>query len=701
MAQRAWKLANPALAVGILLDGEGRLLCSSLADRLMGREWIHSGVPSDEILVEVAPEGGAPATLCGVSGWDLLGESTGVEGSWRSLTLSLASRGAPISVHRTWSLHRSLPILRQTSEIENTGGRGLDLLRADTFRLRLAPVPDDLQLRWLNNYCRGLKPRPSHPVHTRSVGENVRHFIETGPYSPDCAWFTLSIPGVPERGLVGGWEWSGPMAVGFGDWDGACLVTGGLACDGMKEPLPPGATFTVPGCWIGFYHGDIDEASELARRYTERIAPARVPWKRYPTLGYCSWADSLDGSSSPFVPAGTNPWFPTEENLLSQVDAAARSGFELYILDYGWFPRVGDWRCDPDRFPSGPGRIVRAVKASGMKLGLWMGFAAADPQSAVVREHPDWLATWDGAPIPDAFPIRCSAQVWNTRVLCLGHEPAARWATEQVERIVEEFEVDWLKHDFDTVTLCQSKDHSHTPGDGRIAICAGYYRLLDSVMERHPGTVIDNWESDSALPDFGMIRRHHVHLVGDAYSAFLLRQMFYGASRLFPPEMLHRYLRLEDSDLDMRASMRSAMVGGPLTILSDPRKWTPEQARVFKEEAALYRRFRGLFRRGTMYCPLGRPTGTGWDAFQFHEPKGGVVFVFRNDNPRSSIRIPLRGLERRARYVIQSVDGGPARGALGARLSSAGFLAELPERNSAGVYRYRRAAQEKGMQEKR
>lgn len=684
-----WLLSNRSIRQSIVLDDEGRLSCRSLRAASGGPEWIHPTKPSDEFLLELsglegaagpAAPGAPPAangqsasvTLTGSSPWSLVDASRSAARGWKLLEVVLASRDHPVEIRRTWAVHRTLPAIRQWTAVRNTGRRALVIRRIDSFRLRLAPVPEDLELSWINNYCRGLKPSPSHPVHRRTVGTNVRHHVETGPYSPDCAWFTLEIPGTG-TGITGGWEWSGPVSVGFGDWDGPCLVNGGLAPEGMEERLGPGASFRAPAGWYGFHTDGIEGAARLAAAFTSAVSDCAPPKRDWPWLGYCTWADSLDGEASPFVGTGVHPWFPTEENVLSQVEAAAEAGFDLFILDYGWFPRVGDWWCDPQRFPGGPKRIVRAVKARGMKLGIWMGFAAADPGAAVARDHPDWLATYGGKPIPDAFPIRCSAQVWNTRVLCLGHRPVVDWIIEQADRVVEEFELDWFKHDFDTVTLCQSAGHTHTPGDGRIACVEGYYGILEHLHRRFPRLVLDNWESDSALPDHGMMARHHVHLIGDAYGSFLLRQMFYGASRLFPHDRLHRYLRLEDSDADAAAALRSAMIGGPLTLLSDPRKWTPARRAVFALEAARHRRLRGLFRDGAMHALLGRPTGLGWDAFQFQAGDRGVVFAFRNASPEPHARLRLCGLQPARRYRVTDEDTGRSRTLAGARLAADGI----------------------------
>jgi alpha-galactosidase len=316
-----------------------------------------------------------------------------------------------------------------------------------------------------------------------------------------------------------------------------------------------------------------------------------------------------------------------------------------------------------------------------------MGFGNVDPQAKVRLEHPDWLAIYNGKPIPEDFFMRTGASVWGTNILCLGHKPAREWAKAQLSRVLEEFEIDWLKHDFDTITLCTSTEHTHTLGDNRIAACEAFYEIMGMVNQKFPHILCENWENASGLPDYGMIQRHHVHLIGDAYSAILLRQMYYGVSHLFPSDRLYRYLRFEDSKGEFRYIFRSGSIGGPISLLSDPRLMTAEQKQRFKEEAALYKRFRGFFSTGRLYRLIGRPTTSGWDGYEYwdSEAKAGVVYVFRNEAPAVSQRVVMKGLNPKAQYQVERVDGKTATTHTGRELMGKGFLLELPEKNSSEI----------------
>jgi alpha-galactosidase len=670
-----------------LVFSDGRFTCSSLANGATGREWIHPAEPSDEFLVQVAEH-----ELTGTSGWRLAGhdQKAGERGG-RLTVISLESTAHPVRVVRYYSSFGDLPLIRQWTVLTNIGTLPLKIRRIDTFRLRVSPVPAALELRWLNNFGRAMIPSPGNPIQSRTVEENTEQAVRTGPYSPDCAWFSLAIPGAGES-LIGGWEWSGPMVITFRGGVDPCLVSGGLDPNGMAEEVAPGASISSPCGWYGFLNGDLDDAAALSHVLVRtRLAPA-LPKEGFPWAGYCTWATAIDAERNPANEPGTNPWFSSEKNLLGQVEAAASVGCELFLWDYGWFPRVGDWWFDPSRFPQGAKRVSSAVHGKGMKLGLWFGFGNAVDDSRVVREHPDWLAEYNGKPIPDDFFIRTGASTWKTRILCLAHRPAREWVKQQLARAIDEAEVDWLKHDFDLITVCQSRRHTHTPGDGRVAACEGFYEIMDFVRSRYPAIVCEHWMNDSATPDYGVIRRHHVQLIGDAYDAFRLRQMVYGHLQMFPLDRQHRYLRLEDSKGDLATVLQSSMIGGPWTLLSDPRLLAPEKRKLLAAEIGLYKRFRPLFSSAKVYRLIGRPHPRAWDAIQLWDASRGegLLYVFRGRHPSSTWKLRLRGLEPAAAYEVDILRRPGSARLEGSRLMSDGLAMELNSPDSCELVALKR-----------
>jgi hypothetical protein len=677
--ENTWTIGNEAIGQTLAFEHSG-LRCVSLRHRKTAREWIHPALPSEEMLVSV---GDPPVAVSGKGPLRLLRQARRSSGVWNELLLEFELPGASVTLTRRYLHHATLPVIRQQTILRNSGGKPVTVSRCDAFRLRVGPSPEPLELHWINNFGRAMMPEPGNPIHHASVDDNSRCQVRSGPYSPDFGWFALTQSRLGE-GLVGGWEWSGPMTVEFGDRRDPCLIHGGWDAEGLAEPLEPGATLAGPMGWYGFFEGGLDEAAHLSHQLVEALAPP-IRVEGAPWVGYCTWSASLD-EKSPFN-AGAHPWFPTERNLLGQVEAAAALGFDMYLWDYGWFPRVGDWHCDPRRFPNGPGTVVRAVKKAGMKLGLWIGFGNADDDSEVVREHRGWLATYGGEPIPDRFFTRTAASVWKTRTLCLAHRPAREWVKEQLARVIDSFELDWLKHDFDLITICQDRHHTHTPGDSRVASCAAFYEIMDFVRSRWPNLLCENWMNNSAVPDYGVIQRHHVQLIGDAYQPFQLRQMFYGHVQVYPPDRQHRYLRFEDGHGDFLTMMRSGSIGGPLTILSDPRRMSEGQRRILKEEIARYRANRHLLVGARVSRLLGRPHPRAWDAVQFWRPdlRQGLVYVFRGDHPQAERTVPLRHLEGPETVRAVDLDTGAWHS-----VTNAALRVSLPKPGTCALFRLER-----------
>ena len=674
-----------------LVFADGRFSCRSLVNGANRREWIHPAEPSDEFLAQISEENNRETTFTGASGWRHTGHEERTEKGSRLTIITLESITHPIRVTRHYVSPEKLPVVRQWTVVTNIGMKALKIRRLDTFRLRISPVPAALELRWINNFGRAMNPSPGNPIQVRTIDENTEQMIRTGPYSPDCAWFNLGICGAGES-LIGGWEWSGPMVVAFGGGVDPCLLSGGLDPDGMTEELAPGASISSPAGWYGFVNGDLDDAADLSHSLVRTQLGPPLPQEHFPWVGYCSWSTALDTDRNPASEPGTHPWFSTEKNLLGQVDAAAEIGCELFLWDYGWFPRLGDWWFDPARFPQGPKRIARAVHEKGMKLGLWFGFGNPVEESRVVREHPDWLAEYHGKPIPDDFFIRTAASTWTTRILCLAHRPAREWAKQQLSRVIEEAEIHWLKHDFDLITICQSRRHTHTPGDSRVAACEAFYEIMDFVRERYPGIVCEHWMNDSATPDYGVVQRHHVQLIGDAYDGFRLRQMVYGHLQIFPLDRQQRYLRLEHSAGELTTILQSSMIGGPWTLLSDPRLLGTEQRQVLTNEIALYKKHRTLFATGTVHRLIGRPHPRAWDAIQlWDQSRGqGLLYVFRNQHPSSTWEVRLRGLDAGTAYSAEFHRNPGAVRFEGSRLINEGLRVELPRPNTCELIALRR-----------
>ncbi len=164
-----------------------------------------------------------------------------------------------------------------------------------------------------------------------------------------------------------------------------------------------------PELWCEAFLGDallgVDERRELHDLVVASGAPAEAllaGWARLAgsvgearvdapyQVGWCSWYHYFHDV--------------TEADILSNLSLADDWPFDVFQVDDGYQPAIGDWLTTNDRFPSGLEAIARQITSAGRHPGIWLAPFLAAPDSEVATRHPDWLAhTADGEPLITMF----------------------------------------------------------------------------------------------------------------------------------------------------------------------------------------------------------------------------------------------------------------------------------------------------------
>jgi len=133
-------------------------------------------------------------------------------------------------------------------------------------------------------------------------------------------------------------------------------------------------------------HGGDDDALNPLAWYCEAVGRhcgARLSSGPAPT-GWCSWYEHMERVSSEILVANAN----------TMVAARNSSGPSLSVLqlDDGYAANWGDWHTpNPARFPRGLQAASQAALDRNLTPGLWVAPFAADNDSQVVKDHPDWV----------------------------------------------------------------------------------------------------------------------------------------------------------------------------------------------------------------------------------------------------------------------------------------------------------------------
>jgi len=458
-------------------------------------------------------------------------------------------------------------------------------------------------------------------------------------------------------------------ALGLGESDAEDLS--------YRTRLAAGATFETPTVFLGCYSGQVDDGANRLRRWVERrLRPTSRA--NLPLLVNNSWGDGM----------------AVDETLMRRmIELSDRLGMEMVGVDAGWFRRVGDWRADPKKFPSGLASVADDAHSKGLLFGLWLAwtqggdrYEAARPGKILSPRDPAMQA-W----FPTDFPLDWRNSDFTGATVCLGEPKATAWCLDELRRAVEEFHVDMLEHDqVMIVDCCRRRGHRHTdsPIDVAYHAAQGYYRVQDGLRKRFPNLLLEDCCNGGNLVDYGILRRTHYVSITDVYDPVSNRRAFYDSSYALPAAMCECYVenRPGKTPGNFLYMLRSGLMGW-CTIMTDMARWTPAQQAAAQRQFDVYKQtLRPLIQKADLYHVSERPDGRRWDGIEYYDnPSGrGVLFAFRGTTPETRHRFPLKGLDPGSLYRLVCEGGSsPPELMTGRELAETGILVSLAEPESS------------------
>ncbi len=295
----------------------------------------------------------------------------------------------------------------------------------------------------------------------------------------------------------------------------------GIHPDDFSWKLAPGESFQTPETVLVFSgEGFNGMSQEFHRLYTERLFPRQWAGRPRPIL-LNSWEMCYFDVS--------------EEKLLRVIREAASLGFELVVLDDGWFGHrnnskssLGDWFINHEKFPNGLTPLLDCAKENGIQFGIWFEPEMISPDSELMRTHPDWAARF-----PGISPLLGRNQL----VLDLTRQEVQNYVLETLSGFLKTYPVSYVKWDMNR--------HMTDPGSaalppdqtGEFFHCymLGLYRILKELTSRFPEVLFENCSSGGGRFDAGMSFYMPQTWCSDNTDALDRQTIQYGASYLFPP----------------------------------------------------------------------------------------------------------------------------------------------------------------------
>lgn len=416
-----------------------------------------------------------------------------------------------------------------------------------------------------------------------------------------------------------------------------------------------------------------------------------------------------------------NTWVPFHTHIDAKLvrelaDAAAECGIEEFVIDDGWQINIsdgkygrGDWAVDEKKFPGGLKPVFDYIKSKGMRPGLWLSLAWADPASAPMKEHPEWFVRDRAGNIANLHTTG-----GNSRTACMA-TPWRDYIRDRILGLVRDHGLAYVKLDLaiatsayvynDARTGCYAKDHPGHAGheDSFEAIYASCMKLFDELHEAAPDLFIDctfETAGKTFLMDYGIAKHAEGNWLSNIASSedgrLYVRSLAWGRTPALPATSLV----IGNLHMNGPGHMLSfkSLAGTLPIMLGDPRKLTVAERAEYREWASWLKALetRHGFMSFRQDLPgFGEPQEGAWDGFarvNTETKSGGLVGVFRHNAAETSRCVTVRGLDPAAKYaVLKGAKGERVAELTGRELEEDGFKAVLQERYDGELYEITRS----------
>lgn len=138
----------------------------------------------------------------------------------------------------------------------------------------------------------------------------------------------------------------------------------------------------------------------------------------------------------------------TVDEVIGTLPKVVELGFKWVDVDDGYQICEGDWNANDRIGPDGMRRMTDAIHAAGLKGKLWWAPMAADPESALAREHPEML-------LVKADGSHEDISWWDSWYLSPVNEATWKYTEDLVDMFLQDWGFDGFKLDGQHLNLSE------------------------------------------------------------------------------------------------------------------------------------------------------------------------------------------------------------------------------------------------------
>jgi alpha-galactosidase len=349
---------------------------------------------------------------------------------------------------------------------------------------------------------------------------------------------------------------------------------------------------------------------------------------------------------------------------------AKELGFQWAVLDDGWQTAEGDWYLRKEKFPRGDRdmkQFTATIRKSGMRPKLWWVPLAVDPDTDLMKEHPDYvLINSDGKTQDISW--------WDSYYLCPAYEPVREYTKALVRKILSDWDYDGLKIDgqhLNGVPPCHNPAHQHASPNESVEALPDFFKdIYDTALEIKEDAVVEICPCGTSYNFFYMPFMNQP-VSSDPLSSWQIRHKGKTFKALMGSSVPYYgdHVELSDNRNDFASTIGIGAVPGskftwPVGAKKDSRiDLTPEKEEVWAKWLEIYQE--KMLSKGDY---LGELYDIGFDRPETHAiaKDGKMYYAFYADSFDSSVE--LRGLEPSEYQVtdyVNGVDHGVVNGPIG------------------------------------
>lgn len=273
-----------------------------------------------------------------------------------------------------------------------------------------------------------------------------------------------------------------------------CLM--GINPEGFRWKLDAGASFSAPEVIMVYSGQGMEHMShtfhDIFREHLINGANADSKYRDAPR------------------PVLINNWEATyfdfdSDKLVAIAREAAKNGIEMLVMDDGWFGNrssdnmaLGDWFVNEDKIHGGLGKLVDAIKAEGLKFGIWIEPEMISPDSDLYREHPDWAI---------AIPGRTGTLMRNQYVLDLSRMEIVDEIYSRIHALLSSADISYVKWDMNRPLSDMGSYALENDRQGELfhRYVLGVYDMMGRLLKDFPDLLLENCSGGGGRFDPGML----------------------------------------------------------------------------------------------------------------------------------------------------------------------------------------------------